>query len=232
MSDIGKPKVIIMARAFKKSSTVKRPIVDALHLSVGEEEGFRKILDCDVVFSCVDRPWPRSILNFVALSHLIPVIDGGIAIERQHRTSGILRADWRAHTVTPTRRCLECLGQYDPGDVQSDREGLFDDPGYIRNLAHDNPVTRNENVFAFAMSVASLEVLQFLSLVVPMPGRRHPGAQTYHYVPGLLDKELGGCKPTCYPHTLLALGDMTGLTLTSRHKSAEEMRRDGTGQEH
>ena len=222
--DVGKPKVETLARALLRSSTAARPSVRPIEWSVGEEPGFRQALDCDVLFSCVDRPWPRSVLNFIALAHLIPVIDGGIAIERRFNGAGVLRADWRAHTVTPTRRCMECLGQFDPGEVQADREGLFEDPGYIRNLPPDHPSRHNENVFAFAASVAAFEVLQFLSLVVPMPGRRHPGAQTYHFVPALLDKELGGCKPTCYPHSLVGLGDQSGLVVTGPDSVAERHR--------
>ncbi len=222
--DVGYPKVEVLAHALRRSSTADAPKIIPAEWSIGEENGFRAALDCDVLFSCVDRPWPRSVLNFTALAHLIPVIDGGIAIERRADGAGILRAEWRAHTVTPTRRCMECLGQYDPGEVQADRDGLFEDPGYIRNLPPDHPVRHNENVFAFASSAASFEILQFLSLMVPMPGRRHPGAQTYHYVPAILDKELGGCKPTCYPHSLIALGDRTSLTLTGRDPIAEKHR--------
>jgi len=223
--DVGRSKAEVLARALRKSSTSDSPDIKALKWSVGEEEGFRRALDCDVLFSCVDRPWSRSVLNFTALAHLIPVIDGGIAIERRLRSDGILRADWRAHTVTPTRKCMECLGQYDPGDVQTDREGLFDDPGYIRNLPQDHPARRNENVFPFAASVAAFESLQLVALIVPTPGRRNPGAQIYRFIPANLDRDLGGCKPSCYPHTLVAQGDHSGLTVTGPDPVAVKHRR-------
>ena len=213
--DVGKPKVKVLAKAIKKSSSALNPIIEPLILNVCSEEGYRKALDCDVLFSCVDRPWPRSVLNHIALSHLIPVIDGGISVERRKDGIGMLRADWRALTVTPTRACMECLHQYDPGDVQADREGLFDNPGYIRNLTEDHFAKRNANVFGFSLNLASLELLQFISLMVPMPGRRNPGEQVYHFVPAILDISLGKCKPTCFPHSLLSLGDDIGLTLTT-----------------
>ncbi|MEM0136466.1 MAG: hypothetical protein QXU18_14770 [Thermoplasmatales archaeon] len=57
-----------------------------------------------------------------------------------------------------------------------------------------------------------------------MPGRRNSGAQMYHFVPAILDKEFPHCKPTCYPHRLVSLGDHTGLTVTGKHLVAEKQR--------
>jgi hypothetical protein len=219
-------KVGVISKALKKSATARDFHVEALELSVVEAQGFAAALDCDVLFSCVDRPWPRSVLNFIAYAHLIPVVDGGISCEPTPNLSGLLRADWRAHTVEPGRRCLECLGQYDPGMVSVEREGYLDDPSYISGLPKNHPGRRNENVFAFSLAVASLEILQFLYLVISPAGLSDVGAHMYHFVPGKLDVDGRSCDRGCIYPTLIAKGDRTNLMVTGRHVKAEQAREE------
>jgi hypothetical protein len=220
----GRAKVAVLAKALRRSATARPFTVEPLEWSVTEEEGYRAVLDCDVLFSCVDRPWPRSILNYIAYAHLIPVVDGGLFVATRPGNRGLRGADWRAHVAAPTRRCLECLEQYDPGMVAADREGYFDDPHYIAGLPSDHPVKRNENVFAFGMADASLEVLQLLSMAVAPLGLYNPGAQMYHFVTGGLDRDERECNSACYFRSLIAKGDRAGGAGTGRHLVAERAR--------
>ena len=100
---LGRSKVEIAARAFRRASPLSTQRVTAVEASVVEDQGFRAALDCDVLFSCVDRPWGRAALNLIAYAHGIPVIDGGIVV----RT--IAAAGCEARVGSPYRRARAAL---------------------------------------------------------------------------------------------------------------------------
>jgi molybdopterin-synthase adenylyltransferase len=212
-------KVSVLARALRKSATADKFVIDKVERSIADEEGYRAALDCDVLFSCVDRPLGRSILNFIAYAHLIPVVDGGVRIETT-KQGNLKRADWRAHIASPERRCLECLKQYDPSLVQLEREGYLDDPKYIEGLVN-NPLLGNENVFAFSLNAAGLEVLQMLMMIIAPLGISEAGEQLYHFVPGSLDTIYKSCENNCPYPRLIAKGDTVTFTVTNPSRPAE-----------
>ena len=171
-------------------------------------------MDCDIVFSCVDRPWGRQALNLIAYAHLIPVVDGGIAV-RTNRYGKLAAADWRAHVATPGRPCLECLGQYDAAHVQMERLGQLDDPVYLAGLDPARLVRAGQNVSAFSMACASLQLLQMLALVLVPLGQSNPGAQVYHFVGHKLDVDpTTRCRPECLFAKIVADGDRCPFVVT------------------
>jgi molybdopterin/thiamine biosynthesis adenylyltransferase len=221
---IKRPKVEMLRAALEASSSAASLTLDIHELSVVEPRGFEAALDQDVLFCCVDRPWPRAVLNLIAYAHLIPVVDGGIAIDT---SNGHLKgAEWRAHVAAPGRKCLECLGQYDPADVGIERMGYLEDPTYIRNLP---PSVRRqfsgENVFTFSMAAAAAELNQFISMVVAPAGVADIGAQLFHFTTGTVDLDTGGCLPTClYAHEFLGGGDQVAVQVTGEHTLANRRR--------
>jgi len=218
----GVSKARMLVDALGLSATAVSPELVASELSVCEEEGFRQALDCDVLFSCVDRPWARAVLNLIAYAHLIPVVDGGVMV--QIGRQGMRGAEWRAHVAAPGRRCLECLGQYDPGLVQAERDGLLDDSSYLSALSDDHPVKRNENVFAFAAAAASAQLMQFLSMVVAPSGVADVRAQLFHFTTGRVDVDERDCEPQCpYVLEVSCLGDRAPI-VTGPHAAAEAAR--------
>ena len=139
-----RPKIHVARREAIAAATARNPRIDVSNYSVCEPDGLRIALDHDLIFCCVDRPWPRSILNALAYTDLIPVIDGGIAIDTFD--DGTMRnATWRSHVIRPGRPCMSCNRQLDLSDVMPDKQGLRDDPVYIATA--DRPVQpSNQNV--------------------------------------------------------------------------------------
>lgn len=218
-SNVGALKAEALADHLRGCATAARfdalPIVAAVY----EDAGFRAALDCDILFSCVDRPWGRHVLNLIAYAHLIPVIDGGISV-RTNKHDELAAADWRAHTVTVGHQCMQCMGQYDPGLVQLERDGHLDDPTYILGLAKNHPLRVRENVFAFSMACASLQTLQMLSMVLDPLGRSNPGEQLYHFVGGFMEpSQHSKCHTECLFTDIVATGDHCGFEVTGhRHR--------------
>lgn len=212
-ADKSRDKVVVVSHGINGSATAEGFIAEPINMKVTEENGYRKILDCDIIFSCVDRPWARSVLNRIAYIHLIPVIDGGIMIKKTS-TGEMGNADWKAHIAMPTRKCLECLGQYDPALVQAEREGYLDDPMYIESLNDNHDLKNNQNVFPFSLNLASLMVMQMLSLVIKPLGISNAGEQNYHFISSTLDvKKESCCDENCLITKMISKGDTAVLKL-------------------
>lgn len=191
-------KVNVAADAAADSHTADTIAVGCLPKSVLTADAVAILFDCDVIVSCVDRPWPRWLLNTVSYAHLIPVIDGGIQA-RVTPDGKPLHVDWRVHTIGPGRACLVCLDALRRSDVSLDRDGLLDDPDYLRGLSDSDRERYNRrNVFAFSLSVAAHEVLQLVGLVSGSQRIGGIGPQHYAAYPGEMTVAAPtGCKPGC-----------------------------------
>lgn len=223
-SDVGCAKVKSIAKSIRKSSTSPIIDIDCVEYSICEEPGYRAALNCDAIFSCVDRPWPRQILNFIAYSHLIPVIDGGIYVKTNSYNTEMKGATWRAHIVGYKRACLECIGQYSTSLAMLEKEGLLEDPEYIKGMSNKIDVNNKENVFAFSTYLAAMEVSQFLSQFIAPCGISDVGQQLFNLVPGKLVNEHRTCHSNCYFQTIIGKGDLENITPHSFHKYAEHIR--------
>lgn len=183
--NIGEFKVDVAGRNALRSATVADISVRRVPFSVNSPEGYRAALDCDVLFSCVDRPQPRRLLNHVAYAHLIPVIDGGIRV--RHRDGAFRGVNWQVHTVGAGRPCLTCVGAFDFTQAELDAKGLLDDPTYIDNLPNAEEFKASENVYTFSSAVASLEVMQLVALAT---GLQNFGVQRFDFYEGRTEANL------------------------------------------
>lgn len=214
-------KAEVAARLIASAATAAAPLIDASTLSVCEPNGLAMALDYDVIFSCVDRPWPRAVLNLTAFADLIPVIDGGIHID-PFPDVGMRNATWRSHVIRPGRPCMSCNKQLDLGAVALDREGLLENPEYIAGAGtHATPA--RQNVAALSVSVVSSLLAQFVSLVAAPGGCGEPGPLQYSLSTHSLEHLPHRSQPNCFFEAAVGAG-ATRLALTGAHGQAERVR--------
>lgn len=205
--DIGSLKVDIVAQHASRSATAAKFNVQNFALPIQDDRAFAAALDCDILFSAVDRPLPKDLLNHVAYAHCIPVISGGVFID--NKPDGTLgQAAWGVTTIGPMYRCLRCDGQYTSSDVVLDVDGSLDNPDYIRNLSDTGQAPRNQNVFPFSANLATSMVIAMIRLVIAdtwWPDRA--GRQHYSLIPNWLDVEDLECNEHCSVVGKTTLGD-------------------------
>ncbi len=218
-----KSKADVARRLLAEGSTAATPRHEFHELSICEPEGLNRLLDFDLIFSCVDRPWPRHVLNVIAHADLIPVVEGGMTAFRN--VDGSLRnAYWSSTVVRPGRPCLACLGQYDPALVQVERDGSLDDPSYIANLPPDSPIRRRQNVAAVSASVVAALLEQFITYVANPSGFGDPGPLRFSLRDHSVKRSDAACRDGCpYPQSV-GHGDAR-LNPTGSHVAAEQARR-------
>lgn len=217
---LARSKVEVAHRLMMRAATADKPDFAPLDMSICEAKGQAAALDYDVIISCVDTPWARSVLNSIAYADLIPVLDGGIGIDTFD--DGTMRsATWRTHTIMPGQPCMVCNGQLDSAAVQTEKLGLFDDEAYIRSAGGTLAPAR-QNVAALSASVSAGLLAQFVSLTVAPGGIGVPGPLRYALAPHCLE-HLPVVNPSnCTFEAATATGDRR-LPLTGPHVRAHDI---------
>ena len=182
-ADVGVEKVRLAKSRMEQHATADNIRIKALSLPIQQMDAYKSALDCDIIFSCVDRPIARDVLTYIANAHLIPILDGGIAIEQDAHGEGLSSAHWRSHIVTPYHQCLRCNGQYNTSMVVMERDGSLDDPTYISNLPTGS-FARNQNVFPFSLATAGMMVNLMIRYLIGQEWWPEVQQQDYQFVTG------------------------------------------------
>ena len=214
-------KIHVARREGRAASTAQHASLTISDLSICEPDGLQMALDHDIVFCCVDRPWPRAVLNSLAYTDFIPVIDGGIAID-VFAAGGMRNATWRSHVIRPGRPCMGCNKQLDLGLVVIDRQGLLDDPTYIEG-ADRSTVPQSQNVALLSGSVSASLLAQYASYCTAPGGVGDPGPLQYWLSTHHLERLNVTSKPYCTVEAAEGNGDLR-LNQTGRHEIAEQQR--------
>lgn len=205
-SSIGEFKVARAETELRRHTTASDLQVRTIPCGIEYENAYREALDCDLIVSCVDRPVARDVLNHAAIAHLIPVIEGGIAVETHLDSRDFVSARWRSHLVVPGRACIRCTGQYKSSDVIQELDGSLDDPSYIAGLPPElRP--RNQNVFPFSLGSASLQANLMIRYLIGQDWWPTFGRQEYRYITGRTYTSSSDCNPYCTFRERISLGD-------------------------
>jgi hypothetical protein len=204
-ADVGRLKVDVAHARMLEAATASTFLGKPLNDNVCRTDALRTALDFDVIFSCVDRPWPRAVLNSVAYADLVPVIDGGIGIDPEEDGSGMRGATWRTHVLRPGRPCAICNLQLDPSLVALDQAGLLT-PKYIEQAGLVGVLDR-QNVAALCASVSASLLAQFVSLTVAPGGQGEPGPLRFQQATHWLEHMTCATRAHCILEQHVACGD-------------------------
>ena len=216
-----RPKAHVAQREAAKAATAGNCHIDISDRSICEPDGLNLALDHDVIFSCVDSPWARAVLNAMAYTDLIPVIDGGIRIDTLPDNS-MRNAIWRSHVVRPQRPCMSCSRQLDLGEVQLDKQGLLGNPDYIAGSGRAN-LPSNPNVAPLSVNVAGSLLAQYVSFSVSPAGLGDPGPLRYSLNSHFLEHLEESTRPHCPVEQEECAGDRR-TDLTGCHAEADMLR--------
>jgi hypothetical protein len=94
----------------------------------------------------------------------------------------------------------------------------------MSGLPQDHNLKRNENVYPFAMSLASMELFQLIALAGKVDRFNSLGIQRFHLVAGLLETDDSRrCKAHCELAGIVAKGDSL-FSYVGRDHAAERAR--------
>ena len=202
--DIGKFKTELFRAKILNHSVNKNVKVKSVIQPIQSRFAFKLALDCDIIFSCVDKPLARDVLNHIAYAHLIPVIDGGVAVNKRYNKFSDAR--WSTHIVTQGHKCMLCRKQYTTSDVSMELDGSLEDSSYIEYL-HSNRGFGNENVFPFSQNLSSIEVLLMIHFLLSKDWWPTLDRLEYNFLSGRMIQDKSSCNKDCYFLNIAGKGD-------------------------
>ncbi len=196
-SDVGRHKVHVAAENLERTASQPFHELHAIPTSLREQTAYRALADCDVILACADKPIARDLVNHLAVCHLIPVIEAGVALRA--RRGRLHKGHIVSQVVTPDSRCLRCSRQYTPDQLSLELEGLLEDPDYISTLPEERRPS-NANIFPASLAAASQQITLFTRLVLGAPWWRAVYQQRYQLSVGSTRTTEDTCDPFCDVH--------------------------------
>lgn len=154
-------KVNVLKRAVDAMGTGTR--VTALPCDLADNRAIEELATCDVLFGCMDSVDGRHILNRLATTYSIPLIDVGVNLEADG--VGGIDSIWAVvHTVLPGEDSLYSRKVYTMDQLTAaferrsspDEYGKKVAAGYLRDVDVERPAVISVNMVAAATAVGEL----------------------------------------------------------------------------
>lgn len=163
---INKPKVEALADAIKniglgtKVVCFQENLYDSIPL-------LKSLIDCDMIFGCMDSVDGRYLLNQLCSFYLLPYFDLGVKLEADGK-GGIEKICGSVHYIQPGKSSLVSRGVYTMEDVRAagqfrknrDEFENLRKNAYIKNVSVNSPAVISVN-----MNIASHAVNEFLNRI-------------------------------------------------------------------
>ncbi len=157
------PKVEAIKKVVKKMGM--KVYVDAYQSDTTDEHAVEALVDCDVLFGCVDSAEGRYHLECIASAYFIPYFDVGVNLETD-KDGKILQADAVAHYMHPGNARLMSRGGYTSKQLSAESAYRKDRKyyekqriaGYLAAVEEDQPA-----VISINMQAACLAFNDFLA---------------------------------------------------------------------
>ena len=212
-------KVLAIEQAIQKIGMGTK--VDASQELTDSPDVVAALVDCDVVFGCVDSAFGRYHLDCLASAYLIPYFDVGVHLEADGK-GGITSADAVSHYIHPEGESLLSRGAYsieqvtaedwqrkDPAYYQQQRVA-----GYLAAVGEEQPAVMSVN-----MQAACMAFNDFMARIHSY--RFDPNAefatQRFRLVHGCYENALDECGPHPLMKRYMGTGDGSLLVKKNTH---------------
>ena len=215
-----RPKVAALKEAVERMGTGCR--LNCLQAQTDSAEVLAALVDCDVIFGCVDTAFGRYHLECLASAHLIPYFDVGVYLEADGQ-GGIQAADAVSHYVHPEGAGLLARGAYTMEQVAAENARRHDPAhyrrqrvaGYLAAVGEEQPAVMSVNMQAACMAfndfLARIHAYRF-------DANRDFATQRFRFVHGCYENGPGDAcpHPLLKPH--VGLGDRSVLVRNNIHR--------------
>ena len=207
------PKVTALKQAIQKIGMGTN--VDDYHALTDSPDVVAALIDCDVIFGCVDSAFGRYHLDCLASAYLIPYFDVGVHLEADG-TGGITSADAVSHYIHPEGDSLLSRGAYTMEQVTAEnwqrnapehyREQQA--AGYLAAVGEEQPAVMSINMQAACMAfndfLARIHTYRF-------DDNQEFGTQRFRLVHGCYEKDTDTGKPHPLFKRYAGIGDKSLL---------------------